>query len=246
MADWKTAHKLELMVRTRYQTIFLDAGGVLVGPNWTRAADALARHGVAVGAEALEAAEPAVKRQLDVAPTIRVTSDEQRGFLYFDLILRHAGITPSALTAAALAELKGYHDRENVWERVPAGAVSSLQRLRAAGLRLTVVSNTNGTLRRLFRRVGLDSHVDLVIDSQEEGAEKPDPRLFEIAMDRAGATRATTLHCGDLYEIDIVGARRAGLPAVLLDAADMYAGVDCPRVRSLPEFVDGVLTGTFD
>jgi HAD superfamily hydrolase (TIGR01549 family) len=230
----------------RYQTIFLDAGGVLVCPNWDRAAETLGRHGVRVAAAALAAAEPAVKRQLDVAHTVRATNDEQRGFLYFDLILKRAGITPTAGSDRALAELKAFHDRENTWDAMPADVIGSLRRLKDARLRIVVVSNTNSTLRRAFSRLGIEPFVDLVIASDEEGVEKPDPRLFHIALERAGADPSTTIHCGDLYEIDIVGARAAGLPAVLLDSAGIYDGVDCARVASMTELADGVLGGRFD
>jgi len=230
----------------RYETIFLDAGGVLVCPNWDRAAETLGRYGVRVAAATLAAAEPAVKRQLDVAHTVRVTSDEQRGFLYFDLILKRAGIRPTAQSDAALAELKAFHDRENTWDAMPADVVPALRRLKVAGLRVVVVSNTSPTLRRAFRRLGLEPLIDLIVASDEERIEKPDPRLFQIAVDRSGADPATTIHCGDLYEVDVVGARAAGLPAVLLDSAGVYAGVDCPRVASMTELVDGLLAGRFD
>jgi putative hydrolase of the HAD superfamily len=230
----------------RYQTIFLDAGGVLVCPNWDRASEMLRRHGVRVDAATLAAAEPAVKRQLDVPHTVRATTDEQRGFLYFDLILKRAGISPTAQSDAALAELKVFHDRENTWDAMPADVIPALRRLKAAGLRVVVVSNTNATLRLALARLGVDPLIDLVIASDEEGVEKPDPRLFHIALDRAGADSKTTIHCGDLYEIDIVGARAAGLPAVLLDSTGMYNEVDCPRVASLTELADGLLAGRFD
>jgi HAD superfamily hydrolase (TIGR01549 family) len=230
----------------RYQTMFLDAGGVLVCPNWTRAAEALNRHGVRVDAATLQAAEPAVKRQLDVAHTVRTTNDEQRGFLYFDLILEKAGVTRTAQSDAALAELKAFHDRENTWDFMPDDVIPALKRLKAAGLKVVIVSNTNSTLRRAFARLGLDPWIDLIIASDEEGVEKPDPRLFRIALERAGADAASTIHCGDLYEIDVVGARSAGLPAVLLDAANIYDGIDCPRVQTMTALVDGVLSGRFD
>jgi putative hydrolase of the HAD superfamily len=68
--------------------------------------------------------------------------------------------------------------------------------------------------------------------------EKPDPRLFEIALERAGARAETTLHVGDFYWIDVRGARAAGVHPVLLDAAWLYDAADCPRVRSLGELAD--------
>src|SRR3954470_11820840 len=61
------------------QTVFLDAGGVLVHPNWTRVSDTLRRHGVEVSAAMLAAAEPHAKRRLDTGDTIAVTTDQQRG-----------------------------------------------------------------------------------------------------------------------------------------------------------------------
>ena len=115
-----------------------------------------------------------------------------------------------------------------------------------AGLRVVVVSNTNGTIKHLFRRIDLAPWVDLIVDSHEEGVEKPDPRLFHIALERSGADAGTTVHCGDIYEIDVRGARAAGLPVVLIDTAGLYENVDCPRARSLTEYVDRLLAGVFD
>mgnify|MGYP001569079764 FL=1 len=217
------------------ETVFLDAGGVLVFPNWERVSDALARHGVRADARALAAAEPHAKRQLDVPQTVRATNDRQRGWLYFNLILGQAGIAVSERTDAALAELHAYHQQWNLWEHVPDDVPPALDALRALGLTLVVVSNANGKLRALFERIGLASRVDLLFDSHEEGVEKPDPRLFQIALARAGARADTTMHVGDLYHIDVVGARTAGLRAVLLDPGGLYLDADCPRVASLGE-----------
>ena len=74
------------------QTVFLDAGGVLVNPNWTRVSDTLRRHGVEVSAATLAAAEPHAKRRLDTGDTIAVTTDQQRGWTYFNLVLTEAGM----------------------------------------------------------------------------------------------------------------------------------------------------------
>jgi HAD superfamily hydrolase (TIGR01549 family) len=228
------------------ETVFLDAGGVLVYPNWTKISRALAARGVHVDPDALARAEPLAKKQIDDRQTITTTTDAGRGWLYFNLIFDHAGVPPSAEVDAALAELHAYHQTSNLWEYVPPTVGPALAALRQRGLKLTIVSNANGKLDVLFDRLALAGRVDCLLDSHVEGVEKPDPRFFEIALERSGARRETTIHVGDLYQVDVVGARAAGLRGVLLDEAGLYPDVDCPRVRSLPELVDQVSRGVFD
>jgi HAD superfamily hydrolase (TIGR01509 family) len=227
-------------------TVFLDAGGVLLFPNWTRIQAALAAQGVQVTADAIARAEPRARKQLDDRRTIGTTTDASRGWLFFDLILEHAGVQRSAATAAALTELHAYHQANNLWELVPDGVRPALAALRDHGLTLVVVSNANGTLRAHLDRIGLASHVDIVIDSQDEGVEKPDPRLFQIALERAGARPDSTIHVGDLYQVDVVGARAAGLRGILLDETGLHPDADCDRVASLAELVERVTSGAYD
>jgi HAD superfamily hydrolase (TIGR01509 family) len=228
------------------ETVFLDAGGVLIYPNWWRVAETLARQGVAVSPEALVAADPRARRELDDLQVIGGTTDATRGWLFFDLVLAHAGIERSDKTAAALAELHAYHSASNLWEYIPDDVVPALEALRALGLRLVVVSNANGTLRAHLDRIGLTDRFDCVLDSADEGVEKPEPRFFDIALQRSGARRDTTIHVGDLYYVDVVGARTAGLRGVLLDEADLRPDADCPRIRTLDELVHRIAAGEFD
>jgi HAD superfamily hydrolase (TIGR01549 family) len=219
------------------ETIFLDAGGVLVWPNWWRMAGVLRTHGIDVAADALAAADPQVRKQLDSSQELTVLADQKRGSRYFELLLDRAGVDAPLSRAAesALSSLREYHATENLWEYVPDFVPPALAELRRQGLRLVVVSNANGTLLRAFTRLGLAPLVDVILDSAEFGVEKPDPRLFDTALDRSGARRATTVHVGDLYTIDVAGARNAGLGAVLVDQADLYPAIDCPRIRSIAE-----------
>ena len=216
-------------------TVFLDAGGVLVWPNWRRVADALREHGVDVAAEALAAADAPARATMDKADLIAASSDQRRGFTYFDLVLTKAGVAITERTDAALEAVQQYHRVENLWEHVPTFVPPTLRTLRARGYRLVVVSNANGTVARLLARVGIAPLVDVIIDSAVEGFEKPDRRLFEIALERAGASPSHTVHVGDFYHIDVAGARGAGLRAVLVDEANLYPNADCPRVRSVSE-----------
>ena len=229
--------------RLELDTLFLDAGGVLVNPDWALVSQALGRHGVEASAEALSAAEPRAKRELDTPPGVPATNDAARGWLYFDLVLAQAGIRRSEATDAALAELRAYHSRFNLWQSVPEDVRPALARFRASGLRLVVVSNANGTLHGLFDRMGLTPFFDHLFDSHLEKVEKPDPRFFTLALERSGAGAGRTVHVGDLYHVDVAGARSAGLEAVLLDTAGLYPEADCPRVPSLGALADALQAG---
>ena len=220
------------------RTIFLDAGGVLVFPNWSRVSVTLAEHGIAADPQALAAADHVAKHEMDVDSYVKTSTDDGRWSRYFDLVLKHAGVEINKTTHKAIGQLREYHDVHNLWESVPTHVLPALDRLRSLGLRLVVVSNVNGTLALLFDRLGLTNRIDLLVDSHREGVEKPDPRLFQRALQRAGAEAHSTVHLGDIFHVDVVGARAAGIRAVLLDAANLYGAHDCERVGSLTEFID--------
>jgi HAD superfamily hydrolase (TIGR01549 family) len=217
------------------ETLFLDAGGVIVHPNWERVAETLARHGVPASADALRNAEPRAKRIIDEGTHIGRTTDAQRAWTYMDLVFEGAGVPRGPETDAAVVEIASYHAEHNLWEHVPADVVPALERLRTLVPKLVVVSNANGVLHRAFERLGLVQYFDVICDSCVEGVEKPDPRYFQIALDRSGSRAETTTMVGDLYHVDVVGARGAGLDAILLDSAGLYRDADCVRIRTLAE-----------
>jgi HAD superfamily hydrolase (TIGR01549 family) len=222
------------------ETVFLDAGGVLVHPDWQRISAILAAHGIEIDPVGLGAADHLAKFQIDVDRYIGTSTDRDRFQRYFQLVFAGAGIRPDSRVDGAFDVMREYHDARNLWETVPDDVIPALVRLRTLGLRLVVVSNANGTVANTFARLGLSPYVDLIVDSHHEGVEKPDPRLFQIALERAGARPNSTVHLGDLFHVDVVGARAAGVRAVLLDAADLYADRDCQRVRTLAEFANGL------
>jgi FMN phosphatase YigB (HAD superfamily) len=167
-------------------TVLLDAGGVLVFPNWDRVSEILDRHGIGVPGEALRAAEPGAKVAIDSEYSIATTRDADRGSRYFHLTFDGAGVPPGDVRQPALNDLWAYHQEYNLWEHVGPEVFPTLERLRAAGLTLAIASNANGVLQRMFDRVGLTPYFHAICDSHVEGVEKPDPPLLP---DRARARR---------------------------------------------------------
>jgi HAD superfamily hydrolase (TIGR01549 family) len=215
---------------TTISTLLLDVGGTLVMPNFERMADEYAADGVTVSAQALERAEAEVRLAIERPDFVRSHSDPWLAFMHD--IARFAGVTEPP--RAAFERLRTYHDTMNLWERVIAGTEAALRTL-AGRYRLGVVSNANGTVRKKLERVGLGQFFETVVDSAEEGIEKPDPRLFRIALDRLGARAEETAYVGDIFKVDVVGARAAGLLAILIDPRGVHGDKACHRVATLGE-----------
>jgi putative hydrolase of the HAD superfamily len=225
------------------ELLSLDAGGVLVFPNFERISDAFARHGIHVSPEALRAADPHGRFAVDTADRVAATNDADRGSMHFRIMFERAGIPPDAPITGVLDELWAYHTEHNLWEYVPPDVIPALERLAATGVPLAIGSNANGIIHRVFERAGLRRYFSVICDSRVEGVEKPDRRFFEILVARAGGRPETTLHVGDLYHVDVVGAREAGLQAMLFDPHDLYEAYAVERVKTLDElaaFVTGL------
>lgn len=112
----------------------------------------------------------------------------------------------------------------------------ALERLAA---RWPLVSLTNGNA--CLTRIGLKPWFRAEISSRQHGKAKPDPSIFHAACQAAGSTPARTLHIGDHPEQDVLGALRAGMPAVWLNRhGQAWTHGEAPtRVcRDLHEVVD--------
>ncbi len=212
--------------------LFFDAGNTLVYPNMDLVAEVVTRHGAPVAAAALEEAELHARAVLDHPDVIRDTNDHTRWLLYFERILGRCGVTDAGILHASLEELKARHRKSNLWERVPADVPATLARLQGR-FRLAVISNANGTVRDKLVRVGLAGYFEVILDSHEEGIEKPDPRIFQSAMERTGARPEESVYIGDMYHIDVTGSRAAGMTAVLIDPANAHPDKAVPRIPDL-------------
>lgn len=113
--------------------------------------------------------------------------------------------------------------------------VSVLENLRSDGYHLGVISNNHEGLLKVLAYLGLDQLLETVTYSQEIGAEKPDPKVFTKALERAHCVPSDALHVGASLPRDVEGARRCGLQAVWLDRMQEGAPADCLTIRTLDE-----------
>ena len=218
-------------------TVLFDAGNTLVFLDYNRLASAI---GAALGLPLTEALLRQHAAEAAIAMEQGRLTDRERGTVFLLTLFERAGV-PAGRSDELKAALLELHRRTHLWGATEPGTAEALARLKRAGLRLAVVSNSDGRATAALAATGLLDAFEFVIDSGEVGVEKPDPRIFQIALDRLGVSATETLYVGDLYEVDVVGARAAGLDVVLLDPAGAHAGRDVRTVRSVAELADGLL-----
>ncbi len=216
-------------------TVFFDAGNTLVTIDFDRLSAALARAGVRAAAEALAQAELSARLVVDRPEHIQATVDRDRWKGYFRGMLARAAPQDEARFAAAFEAIEVEHHKLNLWQHVPPGTDDLLSTLEERGYRLGVISNSDGRVQSILDRTGLLLHFSAVIDSHVVGVEKPDAAIFHMGAAALASDPARCLYIGDMFHIDVVGARGAGFFPVLLDPAGNHADKDCLRVRALPE-----------
>ena len=223
------------------KTLFLDAGNTLISIDFDWIADEIQARGFVCDGQMVRRAEAAAR------PTVSNRFAEGRfagtrdGFrFYLSTIFSYLepGVTGGPVAVKSLADelvpiLRNPGAANRLWRWVIPGVPEALDKFRSMGLQLVVVSNSDGTVERGLVEAGLDQYFTVVVDSTLVGFSKPDPRIFEHALVASGAHSGQVLHVGDMYHADIVGARRAGLHALLLDPFDNWGDVDCDRVPDL-------------
>ncbi|MFF7982470.1 HAD family hydrolase [Streptomyces sp. NPDC007901] len=174
------------------RTVLAEAGRELPEEELAGAARALEMAGAQPGG-----ANPAeLPEELAAVWAVRDESAQAHRAAYTGLSRRVA--LPDAALHDALYER---HMSPAAWTPYPDTA-EVLRTLRAHGIAVGVVSNIGWDLRPVFRAHGLDAYVDAYVLSYEHGVQKPDPRLFTVALEALGAEPAQTLMVGDSRPAD--------------------------------------------
>lgn len=136
---------------------------------------------------------------------------------------------PAQDAGPVAAELARFADG-STWRHVIPGSADALRAIAALGMPIAIVSNSTGVVERDLRSLGVCQtgagdgiEVAAVVDSAVVGVEKPDPRIFAVALDLLGTAPGGVVHVGDTVRFDVDGARAAGIRPIHLDP---YG--DCP------------------
>ena len=216
--QWSLA--AQAAARPELEAVVFDAGGTLVRLDFEWLSEMLGELGVRASADELRAAEIAGRRRYDefagrvprapAAGLHPVLGSVGPGEAYFAAMLEAAGCR-HPLLEEALERVRERRTPPNfLWARPMEGARHALDALGAMGVRLACISNSDGRAEQHLVDCGVRDGLEFVIDSQLVGLEKPDPRIFRLALERLGVRAARTLHVGD-SDVDRDGARAGGV-----------------------------------
>jgi putative hydrolase of the HAD superfamily len=114
--------------------------------------------------------------------------------------------------------------------------IPALDDLKKLGLKIGLISNIEQNMTAVLDKLGLSAKLDSVVTSQDAGFTKPNPGIFQYALQKFGVQPADTVYVGDQYQVDVLGAKGAGMQAILIDRDNYYREkLDCVKIKSLKD-----------
>ena len=229
------------------KVIAFDAGGTLIDLDIVRIAGELEEHGCSVDPNELRHAIYAAK---PIDAKDRPGPDAEGEFMvrrYMGTVLQildqrnaiEAGIPHDAVSARMAQWLTDPEVSRSIWSIVPQGVVEALEHLRSR-YRLIVISNSDGHVSKRLADVALADYFEAIYDSKLVGFSKPDPTIFQVALTDCGVAPEEMIYVGDFYDIDVIGAARAGVHCVLLDPVGAWGEVECAKAVNVRGFGQGL------
>ena len=209
------------------KAVFFDVGWTLVHPReslW----DIFASLSRTAGAEMKPEDAENLVHSLMVANRDRAVADFEAGALYSDSDEEFAALFMTMARAIfAFTSMPGDHDAmasqfmERFWNRdnwiVFPEVFEEVDRLRARGIRVGILSNAGSNLIDFLTALGVLGRFDFAVVSAIEGTKKPDRRIFERALERAGVGPGEAVHVGDMFLEDVLGPRKLGIRPLLIE-----------------------------
>jgi HAD superfamily hydrolase (TIGR01509 family) len=208
--------------------IFFDVGNTLLFPNRAKLLAPIAAEKHPSLAE-WQALERRTKREFDEG---LVTGKIDHGFwwTFHTHLLNELGTFNEVVRDTLVQNTQNSAN----WDQILSGTRDALERIRQQ-YAIAVISNSDGKINAVLGRCGICDCFASITDSGNVGHEKPHPAIFAAALREMKAQPADSLYVGDVYSIDYIGARNAGMDAVLFDVSGAYRERELPRVESLAE-----------
>ena len=216
--------------------IFFDVGNTLLFPNRAQILAPLSaeRHPTLQSWQALERR---TKKEFDQG-LMSGKVDHDFWWTFHTYLLEAAGAFDDGMRTLLIENTQSSAN----WDQILPGTRDALEKIRRH-YRMGVISNADGRIDAVLRLCGICDCFASITDSGNVGHEKPHPAIFAAALRDMQADPAESLYVGDVYSVDYVGARNAGMQAVLFDVAGAYRDQDLPRVESLAQLEDWLKVG---
>jgi putative hydrolase of the HAD superfamily len=221
----------------------LDAGGTLVCPNADRIVEAGRALGYPLDADRVIASFFRRAHRFDASLRARGADPGAARFLVDVITL--AGV-PAPAAASILDEALRLSHPHSLWTYALPGVARALDELRQAGYRMSVVSNSDGSVAQQMEDLGLAHHFERIFDSAILGVAKPDPEIFRRVLADLGLDPTDCLYAGDIVMIDVVCANACRMPAVHFDPLGLYAAWPGFRTQDLPSLTRMLLCDELD
>ncbi len=205
----------------RPEVVFLDVGDTLIRahPSWAGVyRQGLLEFGIDLDEKDLERALLTETKVggwwLNEEPFEPTEENSFTRVMQFDTAVL-ARLGHPALAEDAFRRIEDAFVRRSAWYVYP-DVIPAVQALRAAGLRLCVISNFVWGAPELIHDLELARHFEALVISARVGFQKPNPGIFRHALRQMRIAPERAVHVGDSYRADIFGARRMGIPAVMI------------------------------
>jgi len=205
------------------KAVFFDLYQTLINydpPREEQLAQIISDYGISVTADTLRrpmvVADEFIYEEHSRLPISKRSEKEQKTLFaqYQTILLKEAGIkyTPELISNNILKMQQVKFERVLFDDVLPA-----LEQLKQNGIILGLISNIDSDITPLFDKLGLTPLLQVVVTSQDSGYHKPQSEIFNEAARRAGVKAGESMYIGDQYQIDVLGAKKAGMQGVLLD-----------------------------
>jgi HAD superfamily hydrolase (TIGR01509 family) len=146
-----------------------------------------------------------------------------------------SGCQPKEATQLAPDLTQCMRDRYTPEDLLADDVPDLLQKLKLSGFRLAVISNRRNPFDEQLETLGIDSYFEYSLAAGTVNSWKPDPMIFQYALNEMEVKPEHAVYVGDNYFADVIGAQSSGMHAVLIDPVNLFPEADCAVIKRLPE-----------